>query len=377
MTPKRIVFDARMYGLKHAGIGRYVANLLSAIKKINPPHFSFTLLSTKDLASQLNKNFGSCFDLITVEAKHYSLKEQWLVPSVLSKLNPDLVHFPHFNSPLLYRGKFVVTIHDLIKHYFRGKQTTTKSPFFYWPKYFGYRAQVAFSLRHSSHIFVPSFFWKKKLVSDFGIDPQKITVTYEAVDPEFLNLTHRSGEDKFQGEFFQNPFLIYTGSVYPHKNLAIVLEALKKMTGINLAVVCSRSVFTERMEDLVKRFNLEKRVKFLGFVEDRNLVPLYRKATALIQPSLMEGFGLTGLEAMATGCPVVSSDSSCLPEVYGQAALYFNPKDVADLSGKVKLLLAKSCLKKRLTAQGKKQVAKYSWSKTAEETLATYQKVLG
>ena len=138
MTPKRIVFDARMYGLKHAGIGRYVASLLSAIKKINPPQFSLTLLSTKDLAGELDKNFGSCFDLATVEAKHYSLKEQWLIPSVLSKLNPDLVHFPHFNAPILCQNKFVVTIHDLIKHYFRGKETTTQAPLFYWPKYLGY-----------------------------------------------------------------------------------------------------------------------------------------------------------------------------------------------------------------------------------------------
>lgn len=374
---KTLLIDARMYGLKHAGIGRYVINLLTAIKKNNPKEFKIKLISRKETVKEITNNLGNYFPIIEVESKHYSLTEQVELPKILNQIKPDLVHFPHFNTPIFYQGKFVVTIHDLIKHYFRGKKTTTKNPTIYWLKYLGYRFQVNHSLKKSQRIIVPSNFWKDKLTNDFNIPKEKIDVTYEAVDPNFIKLA-KNAKAKTDLKYYGlvKPFFIYVGSVYPHKNIETTIRAVKGLSGVQLAIVCSRNIFTKRVEELSKRLNVRDKIKFLGFVSDRDLIGLYRRSSGLIQPSLMEGFGLTGLEAMAASCPVISSNASCLPEIYDQAVLYFDPKNIAQLQGRMQSLIKDRKLRKKMIQLGQGQVKKYSWIKTAKGTLAAYRQVL-
>ncbi len=375
MRVYRVVIDARMYGLEHAGIGRYVMNLLREIKK-QKPKTKIILLVKKEKLEGVKSELGADFEYWPVKSRHYSLAEQLEIPWVLRKIKPDLVHFPHFNIALFWSGDLVVTIHDLIKHYFRGRETTTHSPWLYWPKYWSYRFLVGLALRRSRLIFTPSRYWRKKLISDFGLDPDKVIVTYEAVDPEFFRLIQQQSSVNLIPTVPQEPFLIYTGSVYPHKNIERLLLALKKIPQLKLAVACSRSVFLDRVTHLVARLGLGSRVVFLGFVADQKLVALYRRALALVQPSLMEGFGLTGLEAMAVGCPVLAARASCLPEIYGPAALYFNPLDPEDIAKKIKRILTDEQLRKKLIKLGGVQVKKYSWHKTAQKTLIGYQKAL-
>jgi len=376
---KKIVIDARMYGLEHAGIGRYVTNLLKGISKLKETDLSFSLLVLKEKLTEIKADLGNQFKYFPVKSKHYSFWEQIEIPLILQRIKPDLVHFPHFNASIFYSGKFVVTIHDLIKHYFRGKETTTRKPWLYWLKYLAYRLEVGFSLKKSKLIFVPSDFWRNRLIKDFDIAKEKIIVTSEAVDPKIIISSNNRNNKKsiFLNTFsVKKPFFIYTGSVYPHKNIERLLSAIKKIDQVQLAIVSSRNFFTQRLTNRVKKMGLEQRVKLLGFVNDQDLVHLYRKAEALVQPSLMEGFGLTGLEAMTADCPVLSSNSSCLPEVYGQAALYFNPLDVNDITDKLRLILGNKKLKKKLIKKGREQVKKYSWKKTAKETVKGYKKVL-
>ena len=173
-------------------------------------------------------------------------------------------------------------------------------------------------------------------------------------------------------------FFIYTGSVYPHKNVARLIKAFLRLEDkeLVLAIVCARSIFVKRLEKLVKKLKGSGRVKFLGFVPDEELKALYQRAIALVQPSLMEGFGLTGLEAMACLCPVVSSNTSCLPEVYGKAALYFDPLKVEQITEKLTLVSQNKVLCQRLVKLGKKHAAGFSWQKTAAKTLKIYQKAL-
>lgn len=370
---KTVVIDARMYGLEHAGIGRYVLNLVKEIGQLEEKRLRFSLIVSQKKLGPIKEELGEGFDYFPANSSHYSFNEQFEIPLILKKIKPDLIHFPHFNASLFWSGNFVVTIHDLIKHYFKGKKTTTRTPFFYWAKYLGYRLQINHSLKKSKLIFTPSDFWKEKLTQDFNLAPEKIIVTHEAVESKFLKLAQNK-----KGEILKKmPFFIYTGSVYPHKNLEILLKALKKISQVKLLIVSSRNVFTQRLNQTVKKFGLEKRVVFLGFVEDEKLIGLYQRAAALVQPSLMEGFGLTGLEAMAAGCPVLSSKSSCLPEIYGRAALYFNPLEVNDLEEKLRRILKSKKLRRKLIKKGKKQVEKYSWKKTAQETIEGYKKVLG
>lgn len=373
---KKIAFDARMYGLSHAGIGRYIKNLLINLKLLIN-NYELILLVNNDEVEEIKKDLGSEIDYVLAKSDHYSFREQVEIPRILNKIKPDLVHFPHFNAPLLTPIPFVVTIHDLIKHYFHGKETTTKTQWLHWIKYAGYHIQVKYALNHSQLIYVPSKFWKQKLNKDFKVDKDKIMVTYEAVDPNFIKKTENKTKKQILKKYnLTKPFIIYTGSVYPHKNLHNLLLALKQIPELQLVVACSRDVFVKRMENLSQKINISNQIKFLGFVPDKDLIALYHQATALVQPSLMEGFGLTGLEAMAADCPVLASNQSCLPEVYGKAAVYFNPTEPKNIAEKIRKIVNNKKLGRQLIKKGREQVKKYDWQKTAQQTLKGYREVI-
>ncbi len=370
-----IVIDARLYGPKHTGIGRYTKNLLLALSKIsNFNKYSFTLIIYPELESEIKKDLGDKFSYVTTNIRHYSLKEQIILPFFIYRLQPDLVHFTHFNKPIFYFGKSVVTIHDLIKHFFKGRLNTTKNASIYWIKHFFYLILTKIVIKTNT-IIVPSNYWRDYIIKNFHISSSKITTTHEAVDPIFieklknLNLIQNS---KFK---IQN-YLIYTGNLYPHKNINIIIEALKKIPEINLKIICSRNYFTQRIEDLLKKYKMTSRVDFLGYIPDTEFKQIYHQALALVHPSLMEGFSLTGLEAMALGCPVISSNSSCLPEIYQNSVLYFDPKNSDQLVWQIKKLQNNQKLRQKLIKFGYKQVQKYSWDKTAKQTMAVYNSII-
>ena len=391
----RIIIDARMYGLEHAGIGRYISNLVQELKTQNSPAspseagraklktHEFILLVRKDKLVEVKKEVGENFKLVVADYPHYSLQEQVLLPMKLLKIKPDLVHFPHFNAPLLWWGKQVVTIHDLIKHESKGPQTTTRWPLFYWFKYLNYQFLVWLVVKRAKKIIVPSNYWKKELVQRFKLKPEKIVVTYEGVEKKFQSsvLSFKSLVKILSKYKITKPFVIYTGSLYPHKNVERLVEAVKLINQfpipnyqfpITLVIVCSRNIFYERFRKKVKEMKAEKYVNLVGFVPDEELVALYQEAEAFVFPSLLEGFGLPGLEAMAVGLPVISSNASCLPEIYGEAALYFDPHDVNDMAEKIKKVVGDTRIRETLREKGYKQVKNYSWQKMAKKTLEVY-----
>lgn len=372
---QHIVIDARLYGPKHTGIGRYTKNLLKAL--IDQPGFSqyqYTLIIYPDLETEIKKDLGSNFSYVTTNIKHYSIKEQIFLPFLIKKLHPDLVHFTHFNKPIFYFGKSVVTIHDLIKHFFKGRLNTTKNASIYWIKHFFYLITTHIAIKTSS-IIVPSDFWRDYLIDKFHLDPQKVTTTHEAVDPNFLIKINQLTQSKIKYNS-KNPYIIYTGNLYPHKNPSILIEALTKLPYLKLKIICARNYFTERLETLIKKYHLNKRVEFLGYIPDEQFREIYSQALALVHPSFMEGFSLTGLEAMALGCPVISSNNSCLPEIYQDSVLYFDPNNTNDLVEQIDKLYKSKELRNQLIKLGYLQVKKYSWTKTAQQTFTVYKKLL-
>ncbi len=373
---KHIVIDTRLYGPKHTGIGRYTKNLLIALKNLPKiSDYKFTLIIYKDLESEIKKDLENSFNYLTTDIKHYSLKEQFFLPFILYNLKPDLVHFTHFNKPILYFGKSVITIHDLIKHFFKGPQNSTKNSLIYWPKYFFYRIFTNYIIKHND-IIVPSNFWRDYLLKTFHLDPKKITTTHEAVDPNF-KIIHKSKTSPTTTENINpKPYILYTGNLYPHKNIEIIIKSLQSLPNIKLKIICARNFFSQKIEELVNKFNLQSQVEFLGYIPDQNFKKIYSQALALVHPSLMEGFSLTGLEAMALGCPVISSNSSCLPEIYQNSVLYFNPTNKKELIKQIQKLESNPTLRQKMIKQGYIQVQKYSWDKTAQKTFFVYQKIL-
>lgn len=375
---KHIVIDARLYGPKHTGIGRYTKNLLVALTQ--QPSFKkyhYTLIIYKDLETEVKKDLGDNFDYVTTSIRHYSISEQLFLPFIIYHLKPDLVHFTHFNKPLLYFGKSVVTIHDLIKHFFKGRLNTTKNAGIYWIKHFFYMILTDITIKTNT-IIVPSDFWRDYIIKNFHVSPNKITTTHEAVDPGFLNKIDQLNQNNFEiknSDLTKN-YIIYTGNLYPHKNVEVIIESLKSLPDINLKIICARNYFTQRIEDMSKKLHVHKQIEFLGYIPDTEFKKIYSQAIALVHPSLMEGFSLTGLEAMALGCPVISSNSSCLPEIYQDSVLYFDPTDPQDLTNQIKKLYNSNDLRQKLIELGFKQIQKYSWEKTAKQTLQVYQNVL-
>jgi len=372
---KHIVIDARLYGPKHTGIGRYTKNLLKAL--INQPGFSqfkYTLIIYSDLETEIKKDLGKNFDYITTDIKHYSISEQILLPFLIRKLHPDLVHFTHFNKPIFYFGKSVVTIHDLIKHFFKGRLNTTKNASIYWIKHFFYLVTTHIAIKTSS-IIVPSDFWRDYLINKFHVNPNNITTTHEAVDPNFLVKINQLSKSKIKYNS-SNPYIIYTGNLYPHKNPSILIEALTKLPYLNLKIICARNYFTDRLEKLIKKNRLGPKVEFLGYIPDEQFQKIYGQALALVHPSFMEGFSLTGLEAMALSCPVISSNNSCLPEIYQDSVLYFDPTNVSELVEQINKLYQSTDLRDQLIKLGHLQVKKYSWDKTAKQTFSVYKDLL-
>jgi len=380
MNKIRIGIDARMYGLKHAGIGRYVKNLIEEISKnaLHNPQIQFILFLRKDDLSTLKNKYGAIFQYIEADFPHYSLKEQLIFPSVLYKAKCDLIHFPHFNVPLVYRQPFVVTVHDLTKHFSRGKKTTTHTTILYCIKYWGYKITFNNTIKRAKLIFVDSKYVKQILIKQYQIKPKKIVVTYLGVEKKLKVQSQKLKvrERVLRKYHITKPYLLYVGSIYPHKNIERLIEAVKearnKLKNISLVIVCARSVFEQRLKSKINIMNAQSYIRLTGFVDDEDLAILYQQAEAFIFPSLSEGFGLPGLEAMACGCPVVSSNATCLPEIYDDAALYFNPLKTADIAQKIVKLVKDTKLRKNLIKKGHQQVKKYSWQKMAKEVVGGY-----
>lgn len=375
----RIGIDARLYGLEHAGLGRYTMKLVDELLKVDKKNDYVLFMTTKHADEYRNKKRVK---VVVADVPIYSIGEQTVLPFIFAREKLDFLHVPHFNAPLFYPGKLILTVHDLIKHQSKGPETTTRTRWLYYFKRFGYLALTKAIVQKAVHILVPSNFVKEDIINRLRVPAGKITVTYEAVSGSIKEVV-LSPEEKIkllnQYQLTQ-PFVVYTGSVYPHKNVDVLLQAIEKHNqnrevDLQLALICSRSVFWERLNQKIQEKGLQNWIKMLGFVEDEDVSKIYSLAFALVHPSKMEGFGLTGLEAMSVGLPVISSNASCLPEVYGDAAIYFNPNDSDDLVSCLETLIKDQELRDNMATKGYLQARKYSWNKMAKETLAVYKQL--
>jgi len=351
---KTVCIDARMWGIKHTGIGRYVENLIDNLPP--DPQTNVVLIVSPEVFGEPKL---SRFNKYVARHHPYSISSQFEMFWLLLKIRPDLLHVTHFTIPVLWPGKIVITIHDLIKHLSVGVKTSTRNPVLYWFKYLGYLLLVRIAVSKSNHIIVPAEYWKQFLIKKYSLSPSKVSVTYEGVSDTYLKSV--SSETKLP---FTKPFVVYTGNLYPHKNIRILIEAINILHGkYQLGIICARSVFADRLPK-------SPHVKFLGKLTDEQAVYVYKKSTAFVTPSLIEGFGLPGLEAMAVGTPVIAANASVLPEIYGPACVYFDPHDSKDLANKI------NKISKSLVLLAYKQVAKYSWVTMSSTTWKIYQKIL-
>lgn len=361
----KIAIDARELT---TSTGRYIERLLHYLQEIDQQHDYLVLLKPEDIPKWQPTN--PRFTVVACPHAEYTFDEQLGFNKQLKSLGIDLVHFGMPQQPIHYRGPKVTTFHDLTTLRFNNPSKN-------WPvfklKQQVYKMVIKSAARHSSGVIAISQFTKDDVVRFTSVPADKVTVTYEAADKITVEIEQI---DKLAGE----RFIMYIGRPTPHKNLGRLIEAfallVKQQPGLKLVLAGKLDSNYARHQKTVEKMGLTKSVIFTDFVNEAQLRWLYENTAAYIFPSLSEGFGLPGLEAMVHGAPVVSSNATCLPEVYGQAAHYFNPLDVGDMAAKINEVLTDQKLRQELIKRGAAQAAKYSWRRMAEQTLEIYKKAL-
>lgn len=371
MSNLRIVIDGRM--ISESGIGRYIGNLLEKLQKFDKSNDYFILHLKKDNDTL---SYHNNFHKILADFRWYGVNEQIKLPRLIKFIKPDLVHFPHFNVPFMYDGKFVVTIHDLIHQHFQMRRATALNPIFYRIKQLGYKRIFRKAIEKSEKILVPSNYVKELLVNEWKVNENKVSVTYEAVDEEILDLIQKSNSKNqkiLKKSNIESPYLFYIGNAHPHKNVEGLIKAFltikKNYPDLKLVLAGNNHYFWQRIK---KEFH-DENIVYTGYVSDEELVGLYENAEMFIMPSFEEGFGIPILEAMACGCPVASSNKGSLSEVGGDACLYFDPSDPEDMAGKITQLLDDERLRDKLVEKGLKRCTEFSWQKLAKKTLEVYR----
>jgi glycosyltransferase involved in cell wall biosynthesis len=365
----RIAVDGRMLGW--TGIGRYTSRLLTELAKLDDVNEYVVLVPN---SPERWRPPGANFHTRVTALRPYSLAEQRYLPGELAAIGPDLVHFMHLNAPLRYRRAYVLTVHDLTMLRFRNAEgKSLRVRLRYEAKLRAFRRVAKGAVRGASIVLVDSVHTRERLAGDLG-RRDGVVVAYPGVDhlgsvrPTPLRLG------------VESPFLLYVGNCYPHKNLGVLLAALAQLAAeheeLRMVLAGPPDYFQRRVAADVEASGLSDRVAMPGHVTDGELAWLYQHAAALVFPSRVEGFGLPGLEAMAQGLPVIASRASCFPEVYGEAARYFDPSDCADLVTAIRQVLTDSHLRSDMVRRGYVRATRYSWRQTAEQVLNSYERAL-
>jgi glycosyltransferase involved in cell wall biosynthesis len=354
----RIGFDARM--IDHPGIGRYIKNLLGAMLRLQANH-EFILFGNREKLSVVGSKLSVC-KVAEYNAPIYSLSEQLFEP--FSSYNLDILLCPHFNIPYFYKGNLVVTIHDLI--YLIIAQSAPSKPARIYAN-----IMISRAIKKAKKILAVSENTKNDLLKFFKpVNPNEIDVIYEAADPSFRVITDKDKLSYIKEKYnLPDKYVLFVGSLKYHKNLngavKAFLELSKKIKNFKLVIV---GRFHKR-EYLIERMLNSSGALYIGEVSSEDLVGIYNMASALLHLSLYEGFGLTILEAMACGVPVVCSKTPALLEIGQDAALQVDADNTAAAAQALYDILTNKDLRNSLIDTGFKRVKEFSWERAAEKTL--------
>jgi len=362
--PRDLTIDLRMF--RHSGIGRYLRNVMPPLLPLIDAD-SIQLLAPPGLLSDQPWLSDPRVHPLEIAAPIYSLAEQAL-PFRGSLRNAGLLWVPHYNVPLAWRGPVAVTIHDLAPI---ALPETFTSPI----KRRYARLLIENAVSRAAAILTVSNFTAAELQSRLHVDPARITVTYPGVD-----ISWPAPDPSHPCEPGAQPYFLFVGNAKPNKNLATLLTAFKTVQDQlpHRLIVAGRTGGFGTGDDavLLQAQSLGDRIQWSGEIPDCELIALYRGATALVLPSLYEGFGLPLLEAMQLGCPVLSSNAASLPEIAADAALYFDPRDPAALAELLLQLAHPNPIAESLRQAGYRRVANFSYSRCADETAAVLNPLL-
>jgi len=366
----RIAIDARK--LHDFGIGTYIRNLLKYLARLDRESEFILLCRPQDREAVLR--LGPNFRPVVENSRPYSLREQFMVPARLIPQHADVFHAPHYVLPPLVPCRSVVTIHDCIHLMF--------------PQYlpnrlaYGYaRASIWTAARRADRILTVSETSKADILRYCDVPADRIIVVHNAIDDRFsIAPTDEEVERVRERYQLDGPFALYVGNIKPHKNLERLIDAFHLVLRggaerLRLLIIGDQISKYPRLRRAVDKYKLHKHVRFLGFVPDDTLAALYRLATVFVFPSLYEGFGLPPLEAMASGTPVVTSNTSSLPEVVGDAAVLVDPYSAESIAEGMLQVLTDRELRETLSRRGLARAREFSWEASVARIHEVYAEV--
>ncbi|HTR67453.1 MAG TPA: glycosyltransferase family 1 protein [Terriglobales bacterium] len=360
-----VAVDARWL---RTGLGTYIYNLLAGLSILRDR------VRIRGLVMEENAGRVSpfCQSVRIVKAPIYTLREQIEIPKAARGC--DLLHVPHYNAPLLYSGKLVVSIHDLIHLMPEGHNH--KFPVFAYAW-----TMLHLVARRADHIVTGSEHVKRQLVERLAVRESKISVIYHGVSEEFRPSNREQARALVAAALGrQTPYMLCVSALRPHKNLARLLAAAQlfwqRTNSAWELLVIGAGPEKARLIEQCARLGITAKVNLVDQVAQDVLPSFYAAAQFLIMPSLVEGFGLPVLEAMACGTPVLSSSSSSLPEVGGDAVAYFDPLNVEEMAAAMQTVSASPETRAALREKGLLRAQRFSWRESARKHQEVYCEVL-
>jgi glycosyltransferase involved in cell wall biosynthesis len=361
---KSITIDARL--IRNSGIGTYIKNLVpSVIEHFNELNFNI-LVDPRHVDSYDNPSFKATnVKKIECTSSLYSWREQFEIYKSIPK-DTSLFWSPHYVIPIYYSKPMIVTIHDACHLALPDLTPGFRKKFYAKLMYY-------FTTSKSAKIITDSNFSKQEIIRYTSAKPELIDVIH-------LGVTPNSNHSPFSRDSKHSPYIVFLGNVKPNKNLVRLLKAFSQLTNIiphRLLIVGKKDGFISKDQEVFDyAINLGNRVEFTGFIDDNILKETLSNASALIFPSIYEGFGLPPLEAMSCGCPVAASSAASIPEICGDSAIYFDPYDVNDIADKIYQLVTNDTLSQALIDKGSERVKIFSWSRCINKTCTLIENVL-
>ena len=365
----RIGIDARLVQYSQAGISQYTLRLLQEFATLAQDD-QFVVLQSRKQQGRLVDH--SNFQVRSFWTPPHHRLEQLLLPFEIATIDLDVLHSPDFIPPFKRNCKSVITIHDL---------NFLLYPHFLTPESASYYGQIDQAVRNCDHIIAVSDSTKRDIIRLTGAAETKITVIYEAANPIYRPIKDEEFLRPIRSRLgIGGRFILFVSTIEPRKNVPTLLMAYKQLVEsyhaeADLVLAGEKGWLADEVFALVDKLGLRERVRFLGRVAPEDLLGLYNAARLLVHPAFYEGFGLTPLEAMACGTPVVVSNTSSLPEVVGDAALLVDPTDVDGMTVAMWRLLSDNALCEQMVEKGLKRARQFNWRKAALETLDIYHRV--
>lgn len=363
---KKLGIDARLYG--QTGVGVYLRNLIHYLQMIwKEEHQVYVYVLPQD-ESVVHLNHEN-FTKRVVPYRWHTIEEQTSFLSRLNKDSLDLMHFTYFSYPVMYKKKFIATIHDLTPLLFKTGRASTQNPLLYELKYQFFKYILTSQVKNAAHIITPTETIRNRLTETYGQQyAAKITSIYEGVD----YLLQETKENKNLKSQFKKPFFIYVGNFYPHKNIENLVKAFKDVKEeVDLVLVGPNDFFASRIKTIVSEIHQEERIRMYNNATREDAVFFYKNAVGLIHPSLSEGFGLPIIESVYFNLPIIASDIPVFNEILGDTFTKFDPRSVQNITETINTFL-----EKKSRTHYKNLLEKFSFAHMTGETYKLYRQFL-